>query len=404
LPVLLRAPQRVVVGDRKQLPPFDLFSVRPNEYIENPETSDELADDSEDTDDTIEAEAESILELTELIFPMYQLRGHYRSADPKLIDFSNQLFYRGTLEMVAPARPSADWQPPIVFQRVEGGVWKKRANLPEAKAVIGVIEKLLALPQQPTIGVVTFNQGQQEAILNELYIKLGQERGGRWQEALERYENGEFVGLFVKNIENVQGDERDVIIFSMGYGPDEKGKIRAQFGSLNQQGGENRLNVAISRARRQMYVIASIEPTALPTENTKYCGPKLLRSFLIYAQAVSDNDVEKSRSAIERAVRMMRTESDTAGDMISEAGTDDPLSEQMRSYVFTESNIISADNTLGIAGFISEQMPTAISCETPQWLTKYPVRDRYIYRQRLLREKGWQPKVVWARRLLDINH
>ena len=122
-----------------------------------------------------------------------------------------------------------------------------------------------------SIGVVTFNFYQQQAI----------------QEALEK-EQITAKDLFVKNIENVQGDERDIIIFSMGYAPDEKGRLSMQFGSLNAQGGENRLNVAVTRAREKVYFITSLWPSQLITESTANEGPKLLKSYLQYALDVSE--------------------------------------------------------------------------------------------------------------------
>ena len=102
-----------------------------------------------------------------------------------------------------------------------------------------------------------------------------------------RKENDEDVSLFVKNLENVQGDERDIIIFSIGYARNEFGKVNASFGSLSNEGGENRLNVAITRAKQKIYVVTSIEPEELKVDGAKFAGPKLLRSYLAYARAVS---------------------------------------------------------------------------------------------------------------------
>lgn len=123
--------------------------------------------------------------------------------------------------------------------------------------------------------MVTFNFYQQAAI----------------QDALEQ-EIALPEGLFVKNIENVQGDERDIIIFSMGYAPDEKGRISMQFGTLNMQGGENRLNVAVTRAREKIYFVTSLWPSQLQTENTANEGPKLLRAYMDYALQVSEGKYE----------------------------------------------------------------------------------------------------------------
>ena len=134
-----------------------------------------------------------------------------------------------------------------------------------------------------SLGVVTFNFYQQQLI----------------QETLEEADV-KADGLFVKNIENVQGDERDIIIFSMGYAPDEKGKVSANFGSLNAGGGENRLNVAITRAREKIYFITSLWPSQLQTDNAANQGPKLLKAYLQYAQDVSDGNYKPKPLATDK--------------------------------------------------------------------------------------------------------
>ena len=143
----------------------------------------------------------------------------------------------------------------------------------EVEEVLRLIRKLGGSGK--SIGVVTFNFYQQAAI----------------QDALEK-ENTLPDGLFVKNIENVQGDERDIIIFSMGYAPDEKGRVSMQFGTLNMQGGENRLNVAVTRAREKIYFVTSLWPSQLQTEQTANEGPKLLRAYMDYALQVSEGKFE----------------------------------------------------------------------------------------------------------------
>jgi hypothetical protein len=150
-------------------------------------------------------------------------------------------------------------------------LWKNNVNLVECEKVLELLHGVRDTGK--TVGVVTFNFFQQQTI----------------QEAIER-ENILLNGLFVKNIENVQGDERDVIIFTMGYALDEKGKLSMQFGSLNTQGGENRLNVAVTRAREKIYFITSLFPAQLQTEQTANAGPKLLKAYMQYALDVSEGN------------------------------------------------------------------------------------------------------------------
>ena len=257
LPAAYRGAQIVVTGDGKQLSPSDLYKIRYEDKAE-PETYSPAM------------EIESLLDLAAQSLDQYQLTGHYRSLSLDLIDFSNRHFYKDTLRLLPDFLKINDGQPGIRYVKIEG-IWKNNVNLPEVERVAELVKEVGATGK--SIGVVTFNFYQQAAI----------------QDRLER-ENIYFENLFVKNIENVQGDERDIIIFSMGYAPDEKGKVAMQFGSLNMQGGENRLNVAITRARERIYFVTSLWPAQLTTDQTANAGPKILKSYLEYALQVSEGN------------------------------------------------------------------------------------------------------------------
>jgi superfamily I DNA and/or RNA helicase len=255
LPAAFRGRQVVVTGDSKQLSPSDLYKIRFEDRVEEEEYSAAL-------------EIESLLDLAAQSLDQYQLTGHYRSLSLDLIDFSNRNFYKDTLKLLPDFRKINENEPGIQYIKTEG-VWKNNINLIEIEKVIELVRDLSYSGK--SLGVVTFNFYQQQAI----------------QDGLER-EGVEAKDLFVKNIENVQGDERDIIIFSMGYAPDEKGKLSMQFGSLNMQGGENRLNVAVTRARERIYFVTSIWPSQLQTEQTANAGPKMLKAYLEYALEVSE--------------------------------------------------------------------------------------------------------------------
>jgi hypothetical protein len=264
LPAAFRGKQVVVAGDSKQLSPSDLYKVRYDEK-------------SEDEDYSPALEIESLLDLAAQSLVQYQLSGHYRSQSFDLIDFSNKHFYKNTLQLLPDFNNLNKREPGIIYEKVDG-VWKNSANLVEAERVLALLSVLKDTGK--SVGVVTFNFYQQQAI----------------QEAVER--EGLLVkDLFVKNIENVQGDERDIIIFSMGYAQDEKGKLSMNFGSFNMQGGENRLNVAITRAREKVFFVTSLWPFELNTDGTANEGPKLLRSYLQYAQEVSDGKFKASQTS-----------------------------------------------------------------------------------------------------------
>ncbi|MCF2516433.1 AAA domain-containing protein [Dyadobacter sp. CY351] len=255
LPAAFRGAQVVVTGDSKQLSPSDLYKIR----------YEEKADEEEYT---AAIEIESLLDLAAQSLDQYQLTGHYRSLSLDLIDFSNRNFYKNTLRLLPDFLRINNDEPGIQYIKTDG-VWKNNINLVEIEQVVSLIKELGETGR--SIGVVTFNFYQQNAI----------------QDALER-ENVFFKDLFVKNIENVQGDERDIIIFSMGYAPDEKGRVSMQFGSLNMQGGENRLNVAVTRARERIYFVTSLWPSQLQTDQTANAGPKILKAYLEYALNVSE--------------------------------------------------------------------------------------------------------------------
>jgi DNA polymerase IIIc chi subunit len=258
IPALFRGKQVVIAGDSKQLQPNDLYRVR----FEN------------DIDELPELEIDSLLDLACQYLPQTQLRGHYRSRSLDLIDFSNQYFYKNTLSLLPDFQEINLSSPAIQYLKVDG-VWENSTNQIEAEIVISLVERLNKELPEKSIGIVTFNFKQQGLI----------------QDLLEQNTHispreGEVT--FVKNIENVQGDERDIIIFSIGYAPDVKGKMAMQFGSLNAQGGENRLNVAVTRAREKIFVVSSILPNQLKVEEAQNEGPRLLKSYLEYALKVSE--------------------------------------------------------------------------------------------------------------------
>jgi AAA domain/Protein of unknown function (DUF4011) len=257
IPAIFRGNQVVISGDSQQLPPNDLYHVRFEEETENPDL-----------------ETESLLDLAVRYLPQTQLQGHYRSQSLELIDFSNRHFYKNSLQLLPDHSQVNALDPPVQFEKV-AGIWAEGVNETEAEKVVEIIRQLLKNKPQSEIGVVTFNFKQQNLIQDKL-------EAWAMEQPISLPES-----LFVKNIENVQGDERDIIIFSIGYAPDAKGKITLQFGSLNLPGGENRLNVAVTRARQKIFVVSSLLPQQLHTENTLHEGPKLLKKYLEYSLSVS---------------------------------------------------------------------------------------------------------------------
>lgn len=258
IPAMYRGSQVVIAGDDKQLQPHDLYQVRWQE--EEPEH--------------IDMEVDSLLSLAKNYLAQVQLTGHYRSKSLELIDFSNHHFYGGKLHLL-PDFEVMNKREPAIHYRLIAGTWKQNQNLQEAEAVVDLVLELGEKQPQKSIGVVTFNAPQQLLILDLL-----DQKSRELNLPISDH-------LFVKNIENVQGDEKDIIIFSTGYAPDEKGKLQLKFGSLNRVGGENRLNVAVTRAREQIYMVTSLRPGDIKADDTRNEGPRLFAQYLEYAWSVS---------------------------------------------------------------------------------------------------------------------
>lgn len=257
-----RAKEAIIVGDPKQLPPTYFFMTQ-NNGDEDPEFND----------------LDNILEdCLALSLSESYLLWHYRSRHESLISFSNRNFYDGSLYTY----PSPDDMVSRVTLRQTGGVYERggeRVNRTEAQAVVDeVVRRLQDVTfAGQSMGIVTFSVVQQNLIEKLLKEKTQD------VEELERALQNLPEPLFVKNLENVQGDERDVIMFSIGYGPDEAGKLTMNFGPINQEGGWRRLNVAVSRARLEMVVFTNINPNQFIVSQAQPRGVRDLKAFLEFA-------------------------------------------------------------------------------------------------------------------------
>ncbi|MGE2736075.1 DUF3320 domain-containing protein [Mycolicibacterium vaccae] len=263
-----RAKSVVVVGDSKQMPPTSFA-----------DASASVDDPDEDANPEVVADEESILsECVQSQVPQQWLSWHYRSQDEALIAFSNIHYYNGRLaSFPAPLAPASGHG--ISLVRVDGHFERSgrgktlRTNRVEAERIVADIrDRFDASPgAAPSIGVITFNAQQRDLIEN----MLRDAGDDRLLQALDEPD-----GLFVKNLENVQGDERDTILFSVAFSKNDKGVVPLNFGPLSRPGGERRLNVAITRARREVVLYASFEPTELRAEETTQVGTKHLRAYL----------------------------------------------------------------------------------------------------------------------------
>ncbi len=260
IPSLYRGKQILIAGDSKQLTPNDLYKIR---WEENDETH-------------LETQMDSLLDLGVLHLPQIYLCEHYRSKHEALISFSNQKFYDHKLRIIPEKKHWQTSEIPIVYHLCKG-TWSKQTNQIEAETLVSHLMDELKRKPDLSVGIITLNFPQQE-LIEELLLAKSSEL----KLSLP-------LNLIVKNIENIQGDERDVIYLSIAYAPDRQGNMQMNFGSLNREGGENRLNVAITRAREKIHIFTSLLPHELKTENTKYLGASRLKEYLEYAHHLNFN-------------------------------------------------------------------------------------------------------------------
>ena len=384
IPSIYRGKQIIIAGDEKQLPPSRLFK------------GDIEEDEDEEPEFDIQ-ESESLLNLAKRILPEQLLQWHYRSKSEELINFSNHAFYNGNIQIAPTVEPLKS--PAAIQWHKINGKWINQSNEIEAIEVVKLLKKQLIKYPEQSIGIITFNAKQQSKVLDIIDIRIEDdpEFSAIYQPVMAR---GLDERVFVKNIENVQGDERDVIIFSIGYAPNEAGRIYNRFGTLNQQGGENRLNVAITRAKQQVHLVSSIEPIELDVANTKHPGPKLLKQYMRYAKAVST----LSRDEIEGILKEINEDYNTS-KRESTLTFDSPFEEQVHKLL-TELGY-KVDTQVGMSGFRIDMAVVhpkeqhkyilGIECDGAMYHSSLSAKERDVYRQRFLESKGWKIVRIWSR-------
>jgi very-short-patch-repair endonuclease len=364
---MARGKQVVMVGDPKQLPPTAFF---------------DRAESSEDDED-VEGDLESILdECMGANLPTMNLAWHYRSRNESLIAFSNHRYYGGGL-VTFPSPVTEDRA--VSFHHV-AGVYEKggaRINKVEAKALVADIVAKLKSPgfkdSKLTIGVVTFNTEQ----MNLIEDLLDDER--RKDPSLEPYfSEMELEPLFVKNLESVQGDERDIIYFSITYGPDLAGAVSMNFGPMNRDGGERRLNVAITRARHELRVFSSLKAEQFDLSRTQAAGVRDLKHFLEFA--------ERGPRALAEA---------TKGSL---GGFESPFEEAVASALASKGwqvqTQIGASSFRVDLGVVHPDAPgtylCGVECDGATYHRSATARDRDMLREQVLRGLGWEIVRIWS--------
>ena len=368
VPSMFRAKRVVVAGDPKQLRPSSLGTGR---YGSDPDG------------------AESLLDMACSRFGTFLLDHHYRSRYEALIAFSDRAFYGGRLRVAPDA--SVPERPPIEVH-VTDGVWEDRRNAKEAAEVVRLLRRTLAERRNgETVGVITFNSAQRDLVNDMLDDECSADPvfGRIVSEEMRRTENGEDVGLFVKNVESVQGDERDVIIFSVGYGRNGEGRFMQRFGWLSARGGENRLNVAITRARERLIIVRSFDPSAIRADG-ETAGPEMFRRFMMYADAVSSGDRAGAEAVLSTfGPRACRPSPKAAAARI--------LAERLRSMGLDVSEEVGMDGCgVDLAIRCGDGRPLGVELDSSVYGTGEGSRTRDCLRRRFLRARGWDVVRTWT--------
>lgn len=384
IPAIYRTKKVVVAGDQKQLKPSSLGQGRILDEIDEEELSDGFL------------EYESLLDAARYKYKHTMLNYHYRSKYEELIAFSNYAFYDGKLMVTSLSEKNN--KKPIERIKVENGLWIDKKNEQEAEEVVKLVKNILNnRKNNETIGVITFNSSQMNLIEDLIEKEKNIDNKFATQILAEenRYINGENISFFVKNIETVQGDERDIIIFCIGYAKNEKGRVAINFGWLNQDGGENRLNVAISRAKEKIYVITSIEPEDLIVDSTKNNGPKLFKHYLEYVKALNENNTELAQNILLTLLdREVSTQSQLSFDSIFEEEVCNKLMEQGYN-VETQYGVGEYRIDLVIKNKDGTYL-LGIECDGKLYHSSKYARERDYHRQKYLESRGWKIYRIWS--------
>ncbi len=371
---IFRARQVIIAGDTRQLPPTNFFAANTSNSSDSYDGDEEAGEEMYD----------SILEETANILPNRTLLWHYRSRHEHLIAFSNQEIYHNEL-ITFPSSNENEPDTGVEFVYVEEGVYDpapKNVNIPEAQRIVALVREHIEKHPDRSLGVIAFSEKQQQAIDLELQ---------RFREKHPEYEaffaEGRADEFFVKNLENVQGDERDTIFFSIGYARTKEQKANGKpmamrFGPLGMSGGERRLNVAITRAKINVKLVSSILPSDMDLSRTESAGVRMLRSYIEFAM--------NGEATLAKAQRNVRTDefADAVAQFIRDQGF------EVRQYVGCSGYKI--DIAVRHPSKLVEQYVAGIECDGYSYASARTARDRDRLRSVVLTNMGWNLYRVWS--------
>ncbi|MAX38395.1 MAG: hypothetical protein CME33_17715 [Gimesia sp.] len=363
LGAIARGKQFVIVGDPKQLPPTDTFMT--------------TYDDEDDDRDTI-TDSESILDASISLFQTRRLRWHYRSQHESLVAFSNKAFYDNDL-VVFPSPHKNNDEYGLKFNYLPEGKYSSGMNHHEAQIIATAIKDHLINRSEESLGVVAMNRKQADLI--EDYVERLTKEDSQFSMFFEK-DRQKTEPLFIKNLENVQGDERDVIMISCTYGPDKDvGRVFQRFGDINKDGGWRRLNVLFTRSKKRMLVFSSLESHDILISESTNLSIKAFKDFLAYAKS----------GVVEQPVYSGRKDGSDFQIAVKDA-------LRKRGY--------ECESEVGVAGFfidlavIDPKSPgrflIGIECDGATYHSAKSVRDRDRLRQIILERLGWTIRRIWS--------
>jgi len=364
---LARSSQVVVAGDSRQLPPTSFFG-----------RTAEGDEEEEDEALSLTRDIESLLDVADALLRDQMLQWHYRSRDDRLIAFSNQRIYGGALT----AFPGAIVESPIEHELIPfrpiTGVRGTRSNPDEVERVVDLVLHHARNRPSETLGVIAFGQHHANNIEDILHKRLGDLGDSSLDQFFSETNEERF---FIKNIERVQGDERDAIILSLGYHKDANGNLPLRFGPLNQEGGERRLNVAVSRARSRLKLVSSFSHHDIAPGRTDAKGVELLRQYLEFAAS--------------------------GGEELGAETSDVPLNPfELSVQEGLERRGIPVAAQYGVSGYRIDfacahpdepgRMVLAVEADGASYHSSATARDRDRLRQQVLEDKGWRFHRIWS--------
>jgi len=371
LGAIARGKQLIVVGDPKQLPPTNFF--------------DRLVEDGNEDDDSdspaVFAGSESILDICQQLFhPVRTLRWHYRSQHESLIAFSNYHFYSGKL-VVFPSAFDRNNRLGLRYRYIKNGIYKDRQNVPEAQRVVDAVVEHMMKYREESLGVVTLNQTQRDLIEDLLDKKL--RNLAEAQTYISEWEEKGWP-FFVKNLENVQGDERDIIFISTTFGKAPgTDKPRQNFGPISRPDGWRRLNVLFTRARRKIELFTSMLPEDIVLDSKTPAGTKALKEYLDFAKRGVLTTINLSEREPDSDFEL------SVGDMLRNQGYE--VVPQLGVSGFFIDLAVRNPDRLG-------EFLAAIECDGASYHSSNSARDRDRIRQAILESLGWKDRIwrIWS--------